>query len=120
MNKHKIGFYLLCFVMFALVGSGVMKVVNAAEVAENLGNARAPYILFVLELLIFAALLIRRTRMLGIILAASYFGGAIAAAWLVEGDLPIGGIVVNTILYIGAYLYRPSLADGGQDISSRP
>ena len=112
MDKQKIGQYLLYVVMFALVASGVGKFVNAADFGAAFGNARAPYILGVLELFIFAALVIPRTRMLGIILAASYFGGAICAAWLIEGEFPIAGIVVNTILYMGAYLYRPSLADG--------
>jgi len=52
-----------------------------------------------------------KTRLLGIILAASYFGGVIAFSWLVEKELPIPGVVLNTILYIGTALMFPTLKD---------
>ena len=109
---------MLYLIVFVLVASGIFKFVGAAELGsdEGLGNVNAPYILGVVDLLIAAALLIPKTRMLGVILAASYFGGAICAAWLVEGEVPIAPAVVNTILYIGAFLYRPSLGDGGDEV----
>lgn len=112
MNKGKIGLYLLYFICFALVGSGIMKILNAEEMGAMLGNTSAPVILAVVEFLIMLAILLPQTRMLGILLAASYFGGAICAAWLIEGEFPIAAMVINTLLYLGAYLYRPSLGDG--------
>ena len=113
MSKHRIGRILLYVIVFVLVASGIFKFVGAEALGEGLGNANAPYLLAVVELLIASAILIPITRMLGIILAASYFGGAICAAWLIEGEFPIVPIVVNTLLYVGAYLYRPSLGHGG-------
>ena len=112
MNKQKIGLYLLYFIAFALAATGILKFVGAAEMAEKLGNDNAPYILGVTEWVIAGALLWPRSRMLGVILAASYLGGAIAYSWLGEGEAPIAGMALNAILYAGAYLYRPSLGEG--------
>ena len=99
-------------VALALVGSGIGKFVGAAEAGETFGNPNAPYILGVVELLIVAALAIPRTRLLGVILAASYFGGAMAFSWLGEGELPLASGIVNTILYLGAALHWPHLTNG--------
>lgn len=112
MNQRTISYVLIGLAALALLGSGVVKILNAAEMGEAFGNPNVPYILAVTEFLIVAAIAIPRTRMLGLILGASYFGGAIAVSWLMEGEFPVAGIIVNTILYAGAWLYRPSLADG--------
>ncbi|NJC25566.1 hypothetical protein [Neolewinella antarctica] len=112
MSKQKIGLILLGLVGLALIGSGIFKIIGAAEMGESFGNANVPYILAATEFAIVIALAIPKTRMLGVILGASYFGGAICAAWLIEGEFPLPAMVLNTILYVGAYLYRPSLADG--------
>ena len=106
MTKSRIGLILIGLVGFALLGSGIMKFTQPAELVEVMGTG--PLLtLAVVELLIVAALVITRTRMLGIILAASYIGGIIAFSWLVEGETPIIGIVLNSLLYAGAALYRP-------------
>ena len=85
-------------IVFVLVASGIFKFVGAEELGEGLGNANAPYILAVVELLIATAILIPIPPVCsGIILAASYFGGAICAAWLIEGEFPIVPMVINTI-----------------------
>ncbi|OAV46284.1 DoxX family protein [Lewinella sp. 4G2] len=113
MNKQKIGLILLGLVGFALLGSGVIKFVKPAEFAAEMnGNTMAPYILGVVELIALAALAIPRTRLLGVILAASYWGGAMAFSWLHAGEMPIAPIVLSVLTYVGAYLYRPSLGDG--------
>ena len=113
MSKQKIGVGLLYFIAFALAATGVLKIVGAAEAGEKFGNMNAPYILGVVELLIAVAIVLPKTRLLGVILAASYFGGAIAFSWLAEGETPGASMALNALLYAGAYLYRPSLADGG-------
>lgn len=92
MNKQKIGSGLLYFIAFALAATGLLKFIGAAEMGEKLGNVNAPYILGVVEWLIAGALVFPKLRMLGIILAASYFGGAIAFSWLGEDELPLAGI----------------------------
>lgn len=112
MNKGKIGLILLGLVGVALLLSAIGKIVGAEEAAATFGKPQAPYILAAIEFICLAALLAPKTRMLGIILSASYFGGAIAFSWLGENELPIAGIVVSIVLYVGAYLYRPTLSDG--------
>lgn len=106
MTKSRIGLILIGLVGFALLASGIMKFTQPAEMVDMMGVG--PLLtLAVVELLIVAALLITRTRMLGIILAASYIGGIIAYSWLAAGETPVIGIVLNTLLYAGAALYRP-------------
>ena len=108
MTRPRIGLILIGLVGLALLGSGVMKFTQPAEMVDAMGVG--PLLtLAVTELLIVAALLIPCTRLLGIILAASYVGGIIAFSWLVEKETPIVGIILNTLLYAGAALYRPWL-----------
>ena len=112
MNAPTIGRYLLFFIGGLLLLTGGFKIFGAAEAAEEFGNANAPYILAVVEIIAAIAIFVPRTRLLGVLLAASYFGGVICFQWLNEGEFPIVGMGINAILYIGAALYRPGLRDG--------
>lgn len=107
MDKQKIGLYLLFAIGAAMALTGVFKIVGAEEAGQNFGNTSAPYILAVVEFIIAAAIFLPKTRMLGAILAASYIGGIIAFSWLHEGETPVVGIALNTVLYVGVALYRP-------------
>lgn len=120
MNKEKNGFYILVLVAAVLVLSGIFKLVSAEEAAKEFGNTSAPYILGILELIMAAAILTPKTRFLGIILAASYFGGTIAFTWLHEGETPMVQMAINAILYIGAALYHPALRGGKGSGFARP
>lgn len=111
MNKEKSGMYMVMLVGGVMALTGVLKIVGAEEAAKEFGNSNAPYILAVVEFITAAAIFIPRTRMLGIILAASYFGGAIAFSWLAKEEMPLVQMAISAILYIGAALYRPSLQD---------
>ncbi len=110
MSKERIGLILIGLVGFALLGSGIMKLVSPDENMLAMGSALT--ILAIIEFVTVAALIYGKTRLLGVILAASYIGGIIAFSWLVEGETPIVGILLNTLLYVGAALYRPSLTTG--------
>ena len=112
MRAPIIGKYLLFLIAGVLALTGVFKIVGATEAAAEFGNASAPYILAGVDFLIAVAVFVPRTRLLGVILAASYFGGVICFQWLNEGELPLVGIAINTVLYIGAALYRPGLRSG--------
>jgi len=112
MDKQKIGLYMIYLVMAVLGFTAVLKIVGGADSAEHFGgNGSAAYILAVVQVLIAVALFMPKTRLLGIILAASYFGGVIAFSWLAQEELPIPGIVLNTVLYAGAALIYPTLKD---------
>ncbi len=109
MKQEKIGLGMISLIGVAMAITGVLKIVGAEEAAKGFGNDMAPYILAVVEFIIAALIMIPKRRLLGIILAASYIGGIIAFSWLHEGELPIVGIVLNIILYVGTVLYRPGL-----------
>lgn len=112
MNKQKIGLWMIYFMVIPMAIPGVLKIVGAEDGAEMFGNAAVPYILAVIQFLIAGALLLPKTRLLGVILEASYIGGIIAFSWLHEGETPIIGIVLNIILYVGAALHWPKLMTG--------
>jgi hypothetical protein len=114
MDKQKIGRYMIYLVAVVLCLTAVLKVVGGAEggVEHFNGHASAPYILAVVQVLIAVAVFLPTTRLLGVILAASYFGGVIAFSWLAQNELPIPGIVLNTVLYAGAAMVYPTLKDG--------
>ena len=114
MDKKKIGLYMVYLVAVVLCLTAVLKIVGGAEggVEHFNGNASAPYILAVVQVLTAIAIFLPKTRLLGVILAASYFGGVIAFSWLAQGELPIPGIVLSTILYAGAAMVYPTLRDG--------
>ena len=110
MNKERIGLLLIGLVGFALLGSGIMKFTQPAEMVEAIGSTQL-YVLAIVELLIVTALILKPTRMLGIILAASYTGGILAFSWLVEKEVPVPGLILSVLLYVGAALYRPWLTE---------
>ena len=111
MNREKIGLLLLGLVTLAMFVTGTFKIVGAEEAAKAFGNDSAPYILAITEFLTAVALLLPRTRLLGVILAASYLGGATAFAWLAGNEVPGASLALLVILYVGAALYRPALTD---------
>ena len=111
MRKERIGLILVGLVGLALVASGIMKLVAAPpEVVEAMG-ANLP-LLAMVEIATVVVMAIPRTRLLGILLMASYLGGVIAFEWLEQGGYPVAGVILNTLLYVGAALYRPWLTQG--------
>ncbi|MEL6274701.1 MAG: hypothetical protein AAFU03_06355, partial [Bacteroidota bacterium] len=114
----RIGLIMIGLIGLVMVATGILKMFGADEAAKGFGNPIAPYILAVVQFLIATAIALPRTRLLGVILAASYIGGITAFSWLHEEELPIIGIVLNTILYIGAALYRPGLMDGRANMAT--
>ncbi|MEM8584612.1 MAG: hypothetical protein AAGF87_10100 [Bacteroidota bacterium] len=111
MSSQKIGLYLVLFIGLGLGLTGVFKITSASPDGE-FGGLMPYYILAAIDFAIAAAVLIPKTRLLGVILAASYIGGIIAFSWLSKGESPITGIVMNTVLYVGAALHWPKLREG--------
>ncbi len=95
----------------ALAGSAGMKLfAPPPEVRESMGSNLV--LLAIVELGTVVALAIPRTRLLGVLLVASYLGGVIAFEWLQMPGFPVAGVLLNTLLYAGAALYRPWLTRG--------
>ena len=118
MTRRTIGLVLIGLAGLALLGSGFSKLFAPNEEMLEMGGKLT--VLVVIEFLIVVALAIPRTRLLGVILAASYFGGVIAWQWLAEGHaVPVVGMALNTVLYLGAALYYPGLTDGSAGVAAR-
>ncbi|WP_020569682.1 hypothetical protein [Neolewinella persica] len=115
MNKQKIGLWMIYLIAAAMGITATFKIAGAEDGVELFGNAGAPYILAVVQLSILALLVMAKTRLLGVLLAASYIGGIIAFSWLHVPELPIVGIALNIILYVGAALHWPKLTTGSLD-----
>ena len=120
MKAPLIGKYILFLIAGVLLLTGVFKIVGAAEAGEEFGNPNAPYLLAGVEILAAIAIILAKTRLLGGLLAASYFGGVICFQWLTEGVFPGVGMGINPVLYLGLALYRPSLRDGGPVVVGEP
>ena len=107
MSKQKIGMILCGLVGLALLASGAAKVFGVQEVVDLLGGKTLWVGL--IEWACVAAMFIPATRKLGFFLVASYLGGVIATEWINIGDMPITGVALNTLLYVGVALYAPSM-----------
>ena len=115
MNKQKAGLWMLYLIAAAMGITATFKIAGVEDGVELFGNASAPYILAAIQLTILAALVMTKTRLLGVMLAASYIGGIIAFSWLHVPEFPIVGIALNIVLYVGAALHWPKLAAGNLD-----
>lgn len=118
MKRKTIGMILLGLAAFALAGSGAAKLFAEPEATMPARVVSMLPYLAIIELLIVIAIVLPATRKLGIILAASYFGGVIAFQWLIEGQaFPVVGVILNTLLYAGAALYFPALTDSKSGVA---
>ena len=107
MTKERIGMILWGIAGLALLASGVFKLIQAEEVVALFGDNTL--YLGIIEVLAVIAMFVPATRKLGFFLCASYLGGVIATEWVNFGDVPIPGIALSTLLYLGINLYDPSL-----------
>ncbi len=111
MNKQRIGLILIGLVGLALVASGLMKLLAPPpEIIETMGANLT--LLALVEIGTVVIMAIPQTRLLGILLMASYLGGVIAFEWLQLPGFPVAGVILNSLLYIGAALYQPWLTRG--------
>lgn len=100
----------------ALLASGTAKVFGVQQMVDTLGSKTLWVGL--IEWACVAAMFIPATRKLGFFLCASYLGGVIATEWVSMDGVPIPGVVLNTLLYLGIALYSPSMMGnllGGSD-----
>lgn len=110
-NRKNIGTALLGLAAFALLGSGVGKLIAPDEKMLEMGHKLVLLALLEFQIVIFMG--IPRTRLLGIILAGGYFGGIVAWQFLAEDQIfPVVGFALCAILYAGAALLYPGLTDG--------
>lgn len=94
-----------------VAGSGITKLSGgeqAAEIAKNVGGDGHVKLLGILELLIVALWIPRRTGVLGCLLGTAYFGGAIAVHFVADQS-PMAPMIIQTLLWIAAVIRFPEL-----------
>jgi len=107
MTKQRIGMILWGLAGLALAASGLAKVFQVEMMVDMLKDNTLWVGL--IELLSVAAMFFPATRRVGFFLCASYLGGVIATEWINMGGLPMPGVVLSVLLYLGINLYDPSI-----------
>jgi len=97
----------------ALTAACLGKLTASEEIVENLAQYNIhPQLLGVVLLGSLALYLVPKTSNIGFFLLCSYMGGVIVGE-LVRGEMPIVGIVLATLLYVGTMLRKPELSGLG-------
>ena len=109
MARPRTGTVLLLIAALILIASGTIKLIGPAAVVRQLeGIGFAGKIQFVgaLELSSGLLLLVPRTRSVGLLLASSFMGGAIATH-LQHNELPVPATIVLAFIWLGSWLRYP-------------
>ena len=117
-KARKIAGFTISMVASAMIlMAGSLKISGAAVMQHNMNKIThfGDKVLLVglLELFCLALYWIPKTSKLGFFFLCSFGGGTIVAE-IVAGDLPIAGITLTTLIYVGTMLRKPSLS--GLDI----
>lgn len=112
-KSRKIAGYVFTIIpSLMLLMGGINKVMKSEEMVKNFSyipNLGDKIQLVGLIILISLTLYwIPKTSKLGFLLLCSY-GGGIIVTEMITGQIPIAGIMVTSLLYVGTILRRPSL-----------
>lgn len=115
-NKTRkiIGWVLSVLPLVALSGAAFAKLTGNPEIVEGLNsiNITNPQLLGSIIVACMALYLIPKTSNIGFFLLCSYFGGVIVGQ-IAQGDSPMVGIGLATLLYLGTMLRKPELSGLG-------
>lgn len=107
------GYTISILASFMLFMSGIMKIIGNEEMQINMAKITnfgdKLMVIGILEIVILILYWIPRTMNIGFFLLAS-FGGGIIVAEIVTGEMPIAGILVTTLFYVGTILRKPALS----------
>ncbi len=106
------GYVLSILFSFQIVMAGIMKLVDAVPIVENM-NAITNWgdktlFIGILELALLILYWMPKTMKLGFYLMCSFAGGIIVAE-VVAGKPPVVGIITAILLYTGTILRNPSM-----------
>lgn len=111
-TKRIIGWSLSGLVALMLIASAIDKIFgseHALQMAKSFGLSPTPYaVLGIIELLSVILFLIPRTGVLGTLLLASYFGGAIATHLQHQQEI-LFPVAIETVIWIAAFIRFPEL-----------
>lgn len=106
------GFVLSILFSFQILMAGVLKLIKAAPMMENMSAivnwGDKVVFIGVLELILLALYWTPKTMKLGFYLLSSFVGGIIVAE-VVAGKPPIVGIITAILLYAGTIMRNPNM-----------
>ena len=106
------GYLLSVLASFMVFVSGLLKFTQntwAMEPLEKLGLSEHAILVGVIEILCALLYWIPKTSNIGFFLLCSYVGGIIVGE-LLMGEVPIPGLAIGVMIYLGTLLRKPSLA----------
>lgn len=111
-TQRIVGYVLSILFSFQILMAGVMKLIGAAPIVENM-NAITNWgdktlFIGILELILLVLYWMPKTMKLGFYLMCSFAGGIIVAE-VVAGKPPVVGIITAILLYAGTILRNPSM-----------
>lgn len=115
-KARKITGYILSILPSLMITfSGVAKIAGVPEMIDNMRNIKLgefTSFIGVLEIICVIVYWIPKTSNIGFFLLCSYTGGIIVGE-LVGGGMPIPGLMLSTMLYVGTMLRKPNLSGLG-------
>ncbi|MGH1433138.1 MAG: DoxX family protein [Lewinella sp.] len=112
-KTRKIAGYILSVLPSLLIAfAGISKLAGLEEMVknmENIGLGELTQFIGFLEIACLILYWIPKTSNIGFFLLCSYTGGIIVAE-LIGGGVPVPGIAVATLFYIGTMLRKPELS----------
>lgn len=117
-TRKIIGYILSILPSMLIVFSGVNKIIGSQMMVDSMTQINLLNVMaFIGALEIFCVILywIPKTSNIGFFLLCSYVGGIIAAESIMGGGttLPLLGIIVAVLLYVGTMLRKPTLSGLG-------
>lgn len=110
-SRRLVGYVMSLLPSLAVLGSGLAKFFPGTEIhllLERLELAQYAVLIGLIEIGCVALYWIPRTSNFGFFIFCSYCGGIIVGE-LVLGDVPLPGLVIGAMIYVGTLLRKPSL-----------
>lgn len=110
-TQRIIGYILILLPSLGVMGSGFTKFFPNTEIhalLEKLGMAEHAVLIGLIEIIVVLLYLIPKTSNIGFFLFCSYIGGIIVGE-LILGDVPLPGLTIGAMIYVGTLLLKPSL-----------
>jgi hypothetical protein len=114
-SRKVIGYALSIIPSLMVFTSGLLKFTpnpSILEILEKLGVAEQAVFIGLVEVFCVILYWIPKTSNIGFFLFCSYAGGIIVGE-LILGDLPIPGLAIGAMVYVGTLLRKPTLSGLG-------
>ena len=112
-NRNKSNWrYLWVLPILMLIAASIPKIFSMEFMVENMeasGSEISLPLLGIIEILCAVIFLVPRTRNIGFLFVTAFLGGVISAEWMAPPHIPLTGIVLQILLWVGMYFENPDL-----------